>query len=257
MRHNTPDPFQDPDFYYESYEKPPAEEGYDYPSSAYGVMSWWDYGHWITAMAHRLPHSNPHQAGAQSAAQFFTAQDESSANEILDQLDCEYVIIDIEMATPYTSLPGGEWTTGKFYAMAIFAGKSPSQFFEIYYVPEEGMLQPVYYPEYYQSMCSRLYNFGGEEVVPRNSTWVISYTERNGYKEILTHERFPTYEEAKAYLESQTSPNYRIVGNHPFVSPVPLEKLEHYQTVYESDSWGAKLDDEIVSYYVEIFEYQP
>jgi len=257
---NTPDPFQDADFYYELYERPSGEE-YEYPPSAYGVMSWWDYGHWITAIAHRIPNSNPHQKGAVSAAEFFTAQDESSANAILDELDSRYVIIDIDMATPYR-IADGKITTAKFYAMAIFAGKSESQFYEIYYREEEGKLEPVpvYYPEYYQSMCSRLYNFDGKQVVPSNSTWVISYTERDGYKVISTTELFPTYEEAKAYLESQTSPNYRIVGNDPFVSPVPLEKLEHYQQpqpIYHSDTWGAKRGDEILSYYVEIFEYLP
>jgi len=106
-------------------------------------------------------------------------------------------------------------------------------------------------------MSSRLYNFDGKQVVPQNSTWVISYAERKGYKEILTTQLFPTYGEAKAYLESQTSPNYRIVGNDPCISPVPLEKLEHYQLIYQSDTWGAKLGDEIISYWVEIFEYLP
>jgi len=260
MRDNTEDPFQDlddPDSYYELYKRPSGEE-YKYPPSAYGVMSWWDYGHWITAIAHRIPNSNPHQRGAVSAAQFFTAQDESSANAILDELDSRYVIIDIDMATPYR-IADGKITTAKFYALAIWAGKSASQFYEIYYREEEGRLEPVpvYYPEYYQTMCSRLYNFDGKQVVPRNSTWVISYTERDGYKVISSTQLFPTYEEAKAYLESQTSPNYRIVGNDPFVSPVPLKKLEHYRPIYHSDTWGAKRGEEIISYYVEIFEYLP
>jgi oligosaccharyl transferase (archaeosortase A-associated) len=258
MRDNTPAPFQDSDFYYELYEAPPAGEGYDYPPSAYGVMSWWDYGYWITGIAHRIPNSNPGHATA-GPALFFTAQDESSANEILDRLGSKYVIIDIQMASPY-SITDGKITKQKFYAMAIFAGKSESQFYEIYYRRTDGGLEPVpvYYPEYYQSMCARLYNFDGKEVIPHNSTWVISYAEREGYKEILTTQLFSTYEGAKAYLESQTSPNYRIVGNDPFVSPVPLEKLEHYQPVYHSDTWGAKTaDGEILSYYIEIFEYLP
>ena len=258
MRDNTPDPFQDADFYYELYERPSAEKEYDYPPSAYGVMSWWDYGHWITAIAHRIQNSNPHQAGAVDAAQFFTAQDESSANELLGELGSKYVIIDIEMATPYR-IADGKITTLKFYAMATWAGKSESDFYEIYYRRTDGRLEPVpiYYPEYYQSMCSRLYNFDGKQEIPHNSTLVISYTERDGYKEISTAQLFPTYGGAKAYLESQASPNYRIVGTDPFVSPVPLEELKHYQPIYHSDSWGAKRGDEIISYYVEIFEYLP
>jgi dolichyl-diphosphooligosaccharide--protein glycosyltransferase len=45
---NSPDPFgdfDDPDFYYRLYETP-----FQYPESAYGVMSWWDYGYWISIL---------------------------------------------------------------------------------------------------------------------------------------------------------------------------------------------------------------
>ncbi len=45
MRNNTPDPGLD---YYGTYERPNPGEIYQYPNSAYGVMSWWDYGHIIT-----------------------------------------------------------------------------------------------------------------------------------------------------------------------------------------------------------------
>jgi oligosaccharyl transferase (archaeosortase A-associated) len=251
MRENTPDPFQNPDFYYELYERPARGESYNYPSSAYGVMSWWDYGHWITAIAHRIPNANPFQAGVGSAAHFFTAQDVSSASTILDRLGSKYVIIDQDMAR----------VDRKFPAMAIWAGEDVSQFFEIYYQrTPEGKLQavPVYYPEYYQTMCSRLYVFGGEQWEPLNSTWVLSYTEMDGHKVISdvanNGKPFITYQDAQAFLE--THPDYIIVGLNPLVSPVPLEKLEHYQLVYHSDSPAARQGDKII-YQVEIFEYSP
>jgi dolichyl-diphosphooligosaccharide--protein glycosyltransferase len=258
MRDNTPDPFQDPDFYYELYEKPLAEGDYDYPLSAYGVMNWWDYGHWITEIAHRIPNSNPHQRGAGSAARFFTAQSESVANEMLDKLGSRYVIIDVEMVTPY-EIADSVITTGKFRAMATWAGEDISQFSEVYYWETGGKLEPVvlYYPEYYQSMGSRLYNFGGQQVIPEDSTKVVAWVERDGRKEITNFKEFPTYEDAQEYLEGQASPSYRVVGNDPFDSPVPLEKLEHYQLVHHSDSWEAKRGGEILAYYVEIFEYMP
>jgi len=253
MREHTPDPFEDPEFYYELYERPPAGEVYDYPESAYGVMNWWDYGHWITRIAHRIPSANPFQAGAWVTASFFVAQDESPANEILDNLGSKYVIIDYEMAT------------GKFATMAIWAGESESQFLEEYYPnPEDGELglKTFYYPEYYRSMNSRLYNFNGEAVIPHNSTLVISYEEKSAplqgsYKEISSIQTFVTYEEAQGYLESQSDPNYRIVGMDPFTSPVPLEELEHYQLVHQSDpEILTKKKVEPLSY-VKIFEYLP
>jgi len=262
MRDNTPDPFQNPDFYYEIYEKPPDKEDYIYPESAYGVMNWWDYGHWITYIAHRIPHSNPHQAGAYTAGRFFTEYDLAKANEMLDMLDTRYIIIDYPMSLNALTDEGRIF--GKFYAMIDWAGRDENDFYETYYrQTEPNKLERVilYYPEYYQSMCARLYLFGGEEVIPSDDTWVISYAERtnnNGmkFKEIVTQKKFATYEDAKSYLDSQTEPNYRLVGINPFISPVPLEKLENYKQVYQSTprlpTWG----DNITSY-VKIFEYSP
>ena len=40
-----------------------ADGTYLYPASAYGVMSWWDYGHDIEYVAQRIPNANPFQAG--------------------------------------------------------------------------------------------------------------------------------------------------------------------------------------------------
>jgi hypothetical protein len=105
-------------------------------------------------------------------------------------------------------------------------------------------------------MCARLYNFKGLAVPPRNST-VISYAERYGQKEILTEKTFDTYEEARDFLSKQSGTNWRIVGKDPFVSPVPLKKLEHFQKVYNSDSWAAKFGENVIAYAVEIYSYTP
>jgi hypothetical protein len=96
----------------------------------------------------------------------------------------------------------------------------------------------LFYPAYYNSMVIRLYNFDGKAVVPTtNSSIVISYEEREGgtgqkYKEITSGQPFSSYEDAQAYVASQTSGNYRIVGQDPFSSPVPLEELNSYELVY-------------------------
>jgi len=59
--------------------------------------------------------------------------------------------------------------------------------------------------------------------------------EGNQYKLITTAEEFGSYEEAEAFLLSQESGNYEIVGVDPFISPVPLEALEDYQLIHSSD----------------------
>jgi dolichyl-diphosphooligosaccharide--protein glycosyltransferase len=242
LKDNSPDPFGDPNFYYELY--PPASE-FEYPETAYGVMSWWDYGHFIMQIAHRIPNANPGQAHAVEAGKFFTAQNESSANILADELGSKYVMIDSAMAS------------GKFYAMAEWAGKNVSDFYEVYYMQTEdgGQWATLFYPAFYQSIAIRLYNFDGKAVTPAtNSSIVISYEERvtsdgQKYKEITSGQAFSTYEDARAYLASQTSGNYRIVGTSSSASPVPLEALDNYERVYPEP------DATITSATVKIFKY--
>ncbi len=247
LRENSPEPFDDPDYYYQLYDFPPKQddgfEDYDYPETAYGIMSWWDYGHWITRVGRRIPIASPFQGlAAPIVGKFLTSQNETAADQIMDELGGKYVMSDYAMPVY------------KFYAMVTWAGKNESDFYDIYYAPVGGgELQPwrLFYPSYYNSTVVRLYNFDGQAVVPsENATIVLSYREmvdRQGrsYKEITSWKPFSSYEEARDFIAGHASENYRIVGLDPFNSPVPLEKLEHYERVYASSS----------PYPVKIFEY--
>ncbi len=166
-------------------------------------MSWWDYGHWITRIARRLPNATPAMWG--SCGQFFSDQDEASASKMLDSLGMRYVIIDLNMVTR------------KFYAVPTIVGKNKEDFYDVYYLPQNGELVGItfLYPEYYRSMVVRLYNFNGNEV-SASDTMVISYEEKISqeglsYKEVTGAMSFPSYEEAEAYSSSQKSGNHRIV----------------------------------------------
>ena len=263
VKGNTPEPFQDADFYNETYEKPPEGEAYQYPDSAYGVMAWWDYGHWITYIAHRIPNANPHQVGATSAGQFFTAQDDISANRMLDQLGSRYVIIDL--ATAMHEINPEDDKYGIFHAVIEWAGKEESDFFDLYYLrSESNQLEPVilYYPEYYRAMSTRLYVFEGQEWIPQETT-VISWSEKeltdtNGNKikaKVISDARKASdYESAEKFIDN--NPNYIIVGTDQLNSPVPLEKLENYVKVYESPLPVPEPGQVAVSE-VKIFEYTP
>jgi oligosaccharyl transferase (archaeosortase A-associated) len=246
LKDNSPEPFGDPNLYYDIY---PLFPDFKYPETAYGVMSWWDYGYFIMQIAHRIPNANPAQAGAVNAGRFFTAQNESAANKVADDLGIKYVVIDSLMATP-----------AKFYAMAQWAGKSQDEFFEVYYVPTSssgGQWTYLFYPAYYNSTVVRLYNFDGQAV---NATQpiVISYDEMTTsagekYKEVTDAQSFSTYEDAQAYVASQTSGNYRIVGVDPLSSPVPLEELKSYKLVHSSEATATVGNQAVPS--VKIFEY--
>jgi oligosaccharyl transferase (archaeosortase A-associated) len=228
LKDNSPEPFGNPDFYYELY--PPRDE-FEYPETAYGVMSWWDYGYFIEQIAHRIPNCNPgNQENRDLTGRFFTTYNQSSANEIAGELGFKYVMIDYAMPV------------SKFYAMVEYAGGNLNQFYDYYYqqTQDGGQWGILYYPAYYNSTVARLYNFDGKAVTP-TETIVVSYQEKmtgegGSYKEITNGWTFPTYEEAEAYVGNQTSGNYRIVGYDPFSSPVPLEELNNYELVYQSST---------------------
>lgn len=96
LRENSPEPFDDPGAYYrlELNEEP-----------QYGILSWWDYGHWITKIGHRVPVANPFQQGAVEAADFFV-----NGKEIAG---VKYVMVDEAMLT------------NNYYAMVAFLGEDP------------------------------------------------------------------------------------------------------------------------------------
>jgi dolichyl-diphosphooligosaccharide--protein glycosyltransferase len=85
MRDNTPDP-RGPGLAYDELTAPPDDGDFAYPANAYGVMSWWDYGHWITRTGERIPNANPFQEGPRPASAFLLAQSEERANLILEAL---------------------------------------------------------------------------------------------------------------------------------------------------------------------------
>lgn len=94
LRDNTPPPCEDELTYYDlGYH---LESGQLEPS--YGIISWWDYGHWIIRIAHRVPLTSPTQTGG-IPSEFFTARSEEDANAWLKGLNTPYVIIDESLVT--------------------------------------------------------------------------------------------------------------------------------------------------------------
>ncbi|NPE27383.1 oligosaccharyl transferase, archaeosortase A system-associated [Methanococcoides sp. SA1] len=188
LRNNTPDPGLD---YYENYEVPVAGESYQYPEEAYGVMSWWDYGHWIEIIGHRIPNANPFQQGIggrtssleeenrPGASTFFTAQSEEEATAVLeavhpdpDRSGARYVVTDVEMAT------------GKFYAMALWTLDTND-----YYVPvqtEQGVTNAPG-ERYFNSMEARLHIFDGDGLEQYRMVYespAATATQEKGYKQV-------------------------------------------------------------------------
>jgi dolichyl-phosphooligosaccharide-protein glycotransferase len=229
LRNNTPDPYGNAQHYYDYYAKQPAQSSHSDQPAAYSVVSWWDYGYWVTRIGHRVPFSNP--GSAQLGEQyFFMAENAQEAAKIIPSWNMKYVILNDYLV---------DWTKG-FDTVCSDAGQPPSKYYEIYYRSQNGKLSPtlVYYPEYYKTMSVRLYCFDGKPFIP-TETAVISWENRTGpdgkpYKEITALKTSSSYQAAANFVENQTSGNWRIVGKDPDVSPVPLGQPAGYKLVYGS-----------------------
>jgi dolichyl-diphosphooligosaccharide--protein glycosyltransferase len=161
LRDNTPDPQGTPvqsDFNYASgsYDKVFDSNGTwaGYPSSAYGVMSWWDYGHDIEYVAHRAPNANPFQAGilenngTDGSSRFFLATDEADGYRNLQDMGSKYVMIDLEMAT--TKFPAiGVWANEPLASYYTLAGLNLTSSYSVPLIVDS--------PKYNSTMTSQLY----------------------------------------------------------------------------------------------------
>ena len=241
LRDNSPEPFGDANYYYvytQAPGKPPA----------YSVVCWWDFGYWISQIAHRVPLSNPGSA-AMGEQIYFTSLDSKAADNVSSNWGMKYVIVDDYMVN---------WNKG-FGPIAYAAGQPESRYYEMYYRQQNGKLTPtlLYYPDYYNTMAVRLYCFEGKKYTPQE-TAVISWEDRQDasgrqYKEITGIKTFPGYPDASAFVASQQNGNWRIVGKDPTVSPMPLEALDGYSLAYSS-SQKARVGTVDTSS-VKIFEY--
>jgi asparagine N-glycosylation enzyme membrane subunit Stt3 len=257
MKDNTPEPLGDADAYYQLYDAPPAGEKFQYPDTAYGVTAWWDFGYFITRTAHRLPNANPSQdpESIMKVADLFLSQNESTAREILAELQSSYLIIDYDVATmilKYNIANNQVTQEGKLWAILDWAKQNPSDLYDIYLVPyDENTLVPkiLFYPAYYRSTVVRLYNFDGKAVTEEHP-WVIEYdviSDKEGYTYKIVNEMkdFSSYQDALNYVESQGAANHCIIGSNPFSSPIPLEALDDYRLVYSSNVTKTHIDFEL------------
>lgn len=241
--------------YYELYQR----DDYTTPSDSYGVMSWWDYGHWITFLSQRPPNANPFQegvAGSNGAAAYFIQQDEAESNQILDNLNTKYVITDAEMDTE------------KFWAMATWYNPSVQQapyIKNLLYLNENNYPEIVYFytQEYYLTMSSKLHNFDGSMVDP-SEVYYVEYIDGASYESpypIVLNIELLSPEEAEAKVEAYNaaagSGNGAAMVSYDILSPEgKVPALRHYRLIHESPTNLAVASIQDLRY-VKIFEYVP
>ncbi len=243
---NSPDSGVD---YFKIYQ----EEGFTYPNSSYSILSWWDYGHWITELAHRIPITTPFQNNVAPVAQFLIATDEKTADSLAEQTGARYVIIDYEMIN------------SKYPAIPLWAyGENTRNQFQKYYYQQSKTNQNQYdpvltlKPDFFTSMVSRLYIFDGSFT---NSTGasLVQYADMEiGGQQIPAISRIMPLapDQVMSTLSKELAPGTDVVSvqyTHP-ITEIPA--LTHYRLVYESPTVTAS-DEYAQMHNVKIFERVP
>jgi dolichyl-diphosphooligosaccharide--protein glycosyltransferase len=83
--------------YYGTYAR---QDDFAYSEGSYAIVSWWDYGHWITTLGERPAFANPFQQNAREAANYLLASNESAASEVITSETGErgrYVMLDYQL----------------------------------------------------------------------------------------------------------------------------------------------------------------
>jgi len=231
--------------YYGTYER---ADDFDYPDGSYGVMSWWDYGHWITVLGERIPNANPFQEGATEAANYLLAEDEQQAESVLTSMgddgegdQTRYVMVDWQMAS----------TDSKFAAPTVFydeSNVSASDFYSPMYRLQEQNGQTtvaaasnVKDQRYYESLMVRLYAYHGS--AREASPIVVDWEERTSADGSVTFRVTPSDGQAVRVFDNMSAAE-EYVANDPTsqiggLGTFPEERisaLEHYRLVKSSNS---------------------
>ena len=237
--------------YYGTFDQQNSD--YDYPEGAYGVMSWWDYGHWITVEGERIPNANPFQEGATTAANYLLAQNESQANQVVETLgapneETRFVMVDWKMASVYSN------AGGKFFAPPTFKENvSRSDFYErVYRQSQQGGLQHAFNlksQNYYDSQLARLYLYHGSRVeaqpvvvdwrarqVQTQSGELASIKISESGPNATLVRRFQTMEQAEEFVANDSTSQIGGIAKFPSET---VEALDHYRVVHQSEASGA------------------
>lgn len=220
LRQSTPEPFGNPGLYYAQTAFQTAQP------PAYTVLSWWDYGYWIEAIARRVPVANPTQANAALAARFYLTGDEAEALSILASARASYVIANSELAS--MNLYPAFFTWDQTHKL--------DDYFLRVWEPagEPGKLRSrlLYLPAYYRSMAFRLNRYGASGVENPTGAAAAELDTRH------TNTGKPYQVLVKltkgAACDPQRGRNCLVVGDNPLETCVPLAPLEHLRRVYDS-----------------------
>jgi dolichyl-diphosphooligosaccharide--protein glycosyltransferase len=249
--------------YYGTYAR---TDDFDYGSGDYGVLAWWDYGHWITVIGERIPIANPFQQNANYAADLLLSTNESYATEEMsdtmgDGSQTRYVMLDYQMGLAgtvkfgapaaferryYVDEETGEYYSGEPPAGVDASGLESTDLQRTVFVVQQQNQQvralsryAVHTQRSMESLRTRLYQFHGsraEPTYPEGGVVVADWETTETGARIVPQEtqpfrRFDNMSAAESYVRTDGSSQIGGVFGKPS-EPVPA--LEHFRLAWAS-----------------------
>ncbi len=231
-------------------DKSVSSQPYDYGEDTYGVMSWWDYGHWITVTGDRAPVANPFQQHAEESSQFLLEDNPEEAEQVMTDMDenaeAKYIAIDWQMVSPFSKLT----------AIPEFNKDVNSEdLINPYYISDGSGANVAFFERnqrYYESMMVRLYYGHGGQMEPGPYTIDYSVDEIGGnvqqsqeqeeiqqsqqtIRSIIPQQNpvkvHDSVEEARQYAQENDDVTFNGFGTNPQEN---VEALENYRLVKSS-----------------------
>jgi asparagine N-glycosylation enzyme membrane subunit Stt3 len=145
----------------------------DFQIPSYGIMSWWDYGNYILYLSERPVVANNFQLGAEDSAKFYTSENETDANKIMNGRKARYVIVDYRMGLNIFKEGSRTYVRGSWVALAFLSGKNISYYLDNRNVPND---------KYLNTMYAKLYLFDGKGMEDK---YKLVYTSKTLYSNLF------------------------------------------------------------------------
>ena len=228
--------------YYGTYDR---VDDYQYQQGEYGTLAWWDYGHWITVLGHRVPNANPFQQNAGYAADTLLAPDEEAAVELMENgpdEETRYVMVDYQLGVPGTSKYGAPTAFESRYGLDQNDQNTSNDVSRRIFNASTGRTAfTINTPRAYDSFRVRLYQNNGGAIIPSEGrTFVFDYETTTIDGQLFyvepqngpTVRSFPNRSAAREFVQQEGSAQ---IGGLPGVPSKSVPALEHFRLVHASD----------------------
>lgn len=247
---NTPEPMGDPAAWSRFWPARRKGEEFTYPKSAYGILTWWDYGDWIFAISHRIPLTNSTQEHAADVAAALTDTLPESAHQRLLRMSARYAVLNPWVLT-------SDWP-----AIVLWADGDNSRYRKTIYAAGpggRGIPVRIYLPDYYRSLAVRLYMFDGRStgVIPEVSVFTTrrEKTAQGEFEFLVAERKFPSAQKASDYMMVNSGEDMTLGSTDPTKSCVELPDLPWVRRVFTSDETPLRIDRPPRA--VKVFEVKP